>query len=520
MRPEEFLERLEEALAECRFGDAEQLVDRMELRDFTVKHAKRTLDLVRRKRLFPLLERAASRFYDELAEQPLFRRQYAQALIDQGRVTQGLAVLRTLLPKVVSDPVEGPEVRGLIGRAHKQLFVDGGEQSSLLEAIEAYRGDWEADPGANRWHGINLVACLCRATVDGVRVETPEDAGAIARRILADIGQLDEPPVWDYATAMEAAVALGDKKKALRWARQYVRHPKADAFELGSTVRQLVEVWRLPGDDDLGAALLPVLEYELLQRQGGAVEVPAAAPGKSGPSRTEASKEGFESVYGNEGYQHLTWLDTLYSRAKAIGRVVDRSTGAAQGTGFLVRGEELHPDWGSTPVLLTNSHVVSEDPADQAALRPNEAAVEFTRLPGRPRRDLGELLFSDPRVAHDVSVLRILGDPLPEAAPLPVSLFLPALSRPGAEPQRVYVVGHPEGGELVATLYDNDLSEYESPYVRYRCPTRGGHSGSPVFNRRWDAFAIHHKAREDRQLNEGVLFESIKAVVGARRQPR
>ena len=77
----------------------------------------------------------------------------------------------------------------------------------------------------------------------------------------------------------------------------------------------------------------------------------------------------------------------------------------------------------------------------------------------------------------------------------------------------MYVAGHPAGRDLEVTLYDNQLREIESPYAFYRCPTEGGNSGSPVFNGKWKAFALHHRAVDERQLNEGVLLDSIRKAI-------
>src|SRR5262249_34732865 len=66
---------------------------------------------------------------------------------------------------------------------------------------------------------------------------------------------------------------------------------------------------------------------------------------------------------------------------------------------------------GETGHFLTNSHVISLDPVDEAPLRPSQAEVEFTRLSGRPRVRLGELVYSSQRIAMDVSILRIIAPP-------------------------------------------------------------------------------------------------------------
>ncbi len=503
MGPDEFLAELERALDNYRFDDVGPLLERVDPAEFDSGQVKRTLGLIRRKRLFAELERAASLFSLAGHPQPVVRRQWAQALLDQNRIPAALTALRVLQPQVQDDPAEGPEVRGLIGRALKQRFVNEGKPDDLVRAIRAYREDWTRDPEKNRWHGINLAALLERAAREGVDPGESPNPEEIAGRILRDIGDLDEPALWDYATAMEAAVALGDKKTALLWAKRYATHPRADAFELGSTLRQMKEIWQLEGSD-LGGALLPVLEYELLQREGATLPLPCPA----------SSAEGFEAVYGSEGSLLLDWMETMFRRCRAIGRVFDPAAGEPLGTGFLVRAKHLRDQWGDRCLFLTNSHVVSAADADEAPLAPGQGAAEFTRLAGSPKIPLGEILFSSPRVNLDVSVLALGQDPPADAEILEPSDYAPALPKAG-EPQRIYVIGHPDGRDLTVTLYDNDLAEYEGPYVRYRSPTKGGNSGSPVFNRRWQSFAIHHRARKEKQLNEGVLFEAIKKTVAA-----
>ena len=498
MAPGEFLAELKKTLEACRFDQVGELIDRIDPASFSDAQIKTALNLIRRKRLFAELEKAAGLFIVSGRGTPVVRRQWAQALLDENRIAQGLAVLNELLTSVAADPNEGPEVRGLIGRAYKQRFVNQGAHEDLKKAILTYREDWRADPTKNRWHGINLVALLKRAEREGVATAVDDDANAIARSILGDIDSLDDPNVWDYGTALEAAVALGDKSTALKWAKNYATHPRADAFELGSTLRQMREIWQLDGTD-VGNSLLPVLQFELLQREGAACEV--TLPG--------ANSEGFQSVYGSEGVVNLEWLETMFARCQAIARVFDPVTGTRWGTGFLVRGSDLYSGWSEKPVFVTNSHVVSDNPADEAPLHPGEGSAEFTRLAGRPSAKLGKLLFTSPRVELDVSVLEISAPAGVE--PLKPSVYAPALAG-GEAAQRIYVVGHPEGGELAVSLYDNNLAEYEGCFVRYRSPTKGGSSGSPVFSRRWQPFAIHHRTREEMKLNEGVLFEAIKSA--------
>jgi len=496
MEPKQYLTELESALEQYRFGDIRALTDQIDPTTFDLPQIKNVLRLIRRKRLFTELEHAASLFSMTGKDDPVIRRQWCQSLLDQGRVLQALAALHLMSLKYSDDPVEGSEIRGLMGRAYKQLFVAKGDAESLRAAIGAYRFDWERHQGDHRWHGINLVSLLSRANRDGISIDDAPDAAQIARQIHEDIEEQGATGIWDYATSLEVAIAQQDEKAILIAARKYIQHPDADAFELASTLRQLKEVWRLEGTD-IGNQLLPVLEYAVLQREGGSVH-----PTQLAKAPIAA---GFEAVYGTEATVRLQWIDTLYRCCTAIGRISNAATGDPVGTGFLMSGADLCASWGNGPFLLTNSHVVSIDPVDEAPLQPSQAEVEFTRLNGRPRVKLGELVYSSRRIAMDISISKIIAPP--NSGKLELCPALPKIN--GNSTQRVYVVGHPKGQELAVSLYDNSLAEYSQQYVRYRSPTEEGNSGSPVLDRQLSCFAIHHRALKEKQLNEGIALESV-----------
>ena len=502
MTPQQFLKELGAAMTEYRFRDGDALIQQIDPAPFSLKEIRTALSLLRRKRQFASMERLASMFFMAGHPNAVIRRQWAQSLLDQNRVTQALTALREAATKFADDPTEGPELRGLLGRAYKQLYVNEGGAANLVAAIDAYRGDWLARRGDYRWQGINLVALVERARRDSVSGFVPLDAQATAKEILDDIDSRDTWGYWDYATALEASVALGDQEAALANLKKYVLHPDTDAFEIASTLRQLKEVWRAQ-ELPIGQQIIPVLEHALLQREGGAIEPTMI--------ETKKAKPAFEAVYGAQSYTSMKWMDALAARCKGVARICDRVTKTPKGTGFLLPGKLLKESWGDEPVLLTNSHVASVDPSDEAPLRPDEAEAEFTRIDGNPRVDFGEVLFSSPRVALDVTIVRLV-------APASHGLFdftpyVPKISSDLEDPQRVYVIGHPNGGEMVVSMYDNSLAEHQDPFVRYRAPTDGGSSGSPACTSQLRAFAIHHRALLERELNEGIVLGSIKAAL-------
>src|SRR5262245_38918560 len=85
--------------------------------------AKILLQSLRRKRRFACMPQLAEALLQSGLRTPQIRRQYAQALIDQGI----LAAAEMILQSIAQDPqgIKGEELeaRGLIGRIYKQLFV-------------------------------------------------------------------------------------------------------------------------------------------------------------------------------------------------------------------------------------------------------------------------------------------------------------------------------------------------------------------------------------------------------------
>jgi len=97
-----------------------------------------------------------------------------------------------------------------------------------------------------------------------------------ARRAEAiSAGTLPQSPyAFELATKVEALVALRPFTEARNAAEIYVEAEGSDAFELGSTERQLRELWELDTDPDPNAArVLAIIRAKLLTRQGGAVSI-------------------------------------------------------------------------------------------------------------------------------------------------------------------------------------------------------------------------------------------------------
>ena len=446
------------------------------------------LSALRNKRYFDLMERVADAAIQSGQNDPHVRRQYAQGLIDRGSITAALNVLASLEMDTgengsLKDSSENAEARGLIGRAHKQAYVNAAKtphRKHLDRAVRSYFDVFASDRNRYLWHGINVVACLCRAERDGLALEGYPDPRTLAAEILARLDAIaprDKVELWDRATAVEACIALDRLPDAIEWLAVYVTDRAADAFELGSTLRQLTEVWQLTPGAEPGSSILPIVQSALLQREGGRVDL-----GGSAQSGTfQQAVNALEVVLGDTRFVPLKWYRTGLQRCMGVARI-ETQWGQGFGTGFLVRGEDLHPSLAGEAVLLTNAHVISNDPRGFPHGRPPQRArVRFeAREDADKTYGVKEVLWSSPPDKLDATVLR-LEDSFTCDPPYPL-----AVSVPVADQDRVYVIGHPQGGTLSISIQDNRVVDVKDPKLHYRAPTEPGSSGSPVFNQDWE----------------------------------
>jgi V8-like Glu-specific endopeptidase len=492
--------------------------------------AKRVLNQLRRKRFFAQMQTVADALLQTGQTAPVVHRQYAQSLVDQGQLTAAEVVLRDLVRASINDPEENIEARGLLGRARKQRYVEARRTAAehervaprdaavLLEAIEIYHDAYEEAPDKCLWHGINAVACVSRASRDGIDVAAAPHPGELAKDILSRIAAKGaSPPVWDVATALEACVALNQRQAAMGWALDYAQREDADAFEIASTLRQLTEVWQLVGTGGDGQALLPILRNGLLNRETGHVDLTAA--------EARMSSAQLEKVLGHDAFVTLKTYNAGLARARLVARI-GLDTDRGEGTGFLVRGSDLAKRFGDAWLLLTNAHVISAKEEHRPAVRPDEAVISFeTHPPGTGGQidtyRVAQVLWESGPSELDTAVIKLdrpVG-PIGDSDHCDIAGGLPV----NDEKQRVYIIGHPGGGILCFSLQDNLLLDYEDPRLHYRTPTEGGSSGSPIFNAQWKLIGIHHAGDTNVKklngkpgtyaANEGIWLQSIRKAI-------
>jgi len=505
------------------------IIDRVKQSEEKIPEAtvRRLLAALRRKRRFALMRSLAETVIQSGVAAAQVRRQYAQALIDDGHLDEAETELNAIVQDPATNAVEVTEARGLIGRVYKQRYVNnsktqssGDNAANLERALERYYETYLVNPKQNLWHGINAVACTARARRDGLSFANMPDELALARELLATIAVMEANSptgdlyVWDEATRMEAYVALGQYDDAVASALRYVDSCDADAFEIKSTIRQLEEVWQLSYNNPPGTLILPLLKASQLSTEGGfANREPQKVAEES--AAVDAAIQNLEAKFDGARTVTLIWYRKGLQQCNSVARI-ERLNGNGHGTGWLVNAKDFFND-REGKLLLTNEHVISNKENHPTAIFPEDARANF-QATGQVFR-LGEIVWSAPLNDLDATFVTLDGEPTAPA----LELYSRAvrMTQPPANPQRLYIIGHPAGGDLQFSIEDNHLLGCDDTLLHYRTPTEPGSSGSPVFEAEdWRVVALHHAGSENLvrldgvsgtyKANEGIAIRAIK----------
>lgn len=484
------------------------IIDRLpgETAPFPAQTARALLQALRRKRRFAAIVLLAEALLESGLRPAQIRRQYGQALIDQGMFFGAEPYLRELTQDPETNTAEQSEAHGLMGRIYKQRYVgEAGKahpdraQRNLQRSFDEYQASYNADPKTNTWHGINMVALLARAEKDQIALKGATDFRALAHTILAALKQKEEEATeglyaWDLAIQMEAYVALGQFDQAASTAKQYVVAIGADDFEISSTLRQLIEVWQVNNEDPPGYDLLPILRAAKLDKEGGGLTVPV-----------QEARRDLEKVFGSDASRSLKWYQAGLGRGKSVCRI-EMADGKGTGTGWLVRSTDFFPNQLPRSLVLTNAHVVSTTYA--SAIKPPQAWANFQMI--EKRVQLKSIVWSSPVEELDATFLDFAED-LP-CEPMPLFPNVMKIADPAP---RMYIIGHPGGRDLEFSLNDNRLVACNPQKLHYRTPTEGGSSGSPVFDQvGWQVVGLHHAGRSKMPKLNGPAGEFYEANEG------
>ena len=511
-------------------GICNAIIDRVKKSDDKIPEttARKVLASLRRKRRFALMRPLAEAIIQSGVTAPQVRRQYAQALIDDGHLDEA----ENLLNAIVLDPTtiagEIMEARGLTGRVYKQRYVNNSNTQSeenalnLRRALELYYEAYLSNPQNNLWHGINAVALSARARRDGLSFAGMPDELALAREILSAIAEMEsestgELHAYDEATRMEAYVALGQWSDADTSALRYVDSNDADAFELKSTIRQLEEVWQLKYDKPPGNHLLPLLKANQLSKEGGfSNREPEKVAGEA--KAVGLAVDDLEALFGKARTVTLKWYKQGLEQCNAVARI-EKPDGRGHGTGWLVKASDFFPDREGV-LLLTNEHVISNVKKHASAIPPGDATANFQSL--GETLPVKEIVWSSPYTELDATFVTLDGEP--KASPLTLHDQVVEMTQPPEPAPRLYIIGHPMGRDIEFSIQDNHLLACNETLVHYRTPTEPGSSGSPVFeSQRWRVVALHHGgspnvARIDGvkgtyEANEGIAIHAIRKKI-------
>jgi len=469
---------------------------------------ERMLKRLRRKRRFRSIGLVADALFETKSASIAVGRDYAQALTDLGYLEASARMLEALAQWPALDNENVCELHGMRGRVAKQRHINTTDPTSdrarvyLDEAIRHYLTGYRLDLERNFWHGINAVALIMRAQRKRIALHDVPSAEATARAVLQAVtaprAASRDPEPFEVATELEAYVALNDQARAIEAAQRYVRHPKADAFDIESTRRQMTEVWELTDETPPGSDLLPLLRAALLAREGGEVQM-------SAPSVTAT----LEKNFGGD-FQYVPWFQEGLRCCASVARV-ESKLGAAKGTGWLFRARDLFGGDSEEQLLITNSHVLNVN-GDSGALRPDGAVARFEMV--NQVTALGKIVWSSPVGDCDATIVKLAGPPagVKGLALSSVPLRLDDVSQ---KPPRLYVIGYPGGGSLAFSINDNIMLGCNERRVHYRTATEGGSSGSPVFEENdWQVVALHHagKVRMPRLDNPALVYEANEGI--------
>ena len=458
-------------------------------------------------------------------------RQYAQTLVDQGRTAPALRIYADITEDREASADDQLEAGGGIGRCYKELLLVTTDSVRRVEylrrAVKAYMAPYRADR-ERYWHGINAAALLAYADRKSMAVKGIDDVGQasidIAAHVLSTVSSSDDP--WAPVTACEAHIALGDVEQALVQADIFVSDDATKAFMIASFLRQLEKVWEIEPESLLGTTLLPLLRSELVKKSGGIVTLTGQDVTRSRLDALDQVGSGgaaeglnLEKVFGADRFQTLQWWRTGLLRCRAVVRI-DDTMGVGRGTGFVVRGADLHHSLPAT-VVVTNGHVVPE------AIVAADTRVTFRGLETEqaqpPRFEVRKVHWYSPSIRPDVdtTVLELEADGLPpDVEPIPIVDRFPVLT----EESRTYIIGHPRGYDQPQfSLQDNLFLACDETRLHYRTPTEGGSSGSPVFDDQWKVIGLHHAGsltlskltgKGAYSANEALRIDAIRTALG------
>ncbi|MBK9257149.1 MAG: trypsin-like peptidase domain-containing protein [Saprospiraceae bacterium] len=241
--------------------------------------------------------------------------------------------------------------------------------------------------------------------------------------------------------------------------------------------------------------------------------------GRSEPDTTKLKKvdllvpekSELEKVIGREELFEISWLTKALNASRSVCKV--QLSNGESGTGFLLKGG----------YLVTNNHVIdSVETASKSKIIFNYRVDDRDNVQERVQYRLDPSFFiTASEETLDYTVVKVMDKP---DSPLSDWGFLEPDTFPDPKiGDKVNIIQHPEGNYMKIALPDAIISVWDN-YLFYIADTKGGSSGSPVFNQDWKVIALHHaginedsaqggmqinKAGEIKPSNRGILIGHI-----------
>jgi hypothetical protein len=531
---------------------------------------QQTLKALRSAKLFDemsqLADRLLTRDLKMLGQVATF---YAQGLIDSGRIVAGIEMLHAALDHGNLTSDMKAEANGLLGRAHKQVYVNHMRTQSdaaalrevyadqLFRSIASYSSCYDTTrPGDNYYQGVNYIALLKRAERDRMPIKDAAKADDLARRSAGAESSTSERSlvVGDTWRSPSCNWTVG---KGCRVHGALLPPPRDRRLRVNGTVRQLQEVRQLRASADGAGAILTGLKSALAQKENGFISLDAGERRNLAKADKAEFQQYFETSIEGGKYVNFGVLKSIVRCGSAVAavQVPHGKIGSTVGTGFLVSVNDLSPHLArDASYLLTNAHVLW-DPntglgSEGHALAPDVAQIVFENDLIVGKREVyacKRVVWQSPSGMHDATLIeldRVVKDVTPlELAPSDRKLRIAGEQSSGTP---LAIIGHPKGGnlalsvlgsldELQGTLIDEGpKGNSDDPvFLHYRTPTEPGNSGSPVLEAElWQVVGLHHagfdesegrsklggKAGRDR-ANEGIHINSIRVAINAALSP-
>ena len=198
--------------------------------------------------------------------------------------------------------------------------------------------------------------------------------------------------------------------------------------------------------------------------------------------------EDLEKIIGKNELLDINWLERALMASKSVCKVL---LPHSAGTGFLLKGG----------YLLTNNHVISSNADVKNAKAIFNFYVDANGYPQPICEYKFDPTFYKTNKELDYSLVKIIDN-----GSVPIAkwghLDLDDFSQPQIG-EKVNIIQHPEGKTMKMAMPDKIISVWKQ-FLFYVADTKGGSSGSPVFNQDWKVIALHHAGRND-PGNQGGL---------------